>query len=271
MRHHRAPRIHLILAALACVATQTSCDKLTEAAPIASASPVPEPAKPAATAPAPAPVATPAAVAAPAPAAAPVAAAPTPAPAPAADVNALLDDKPTPTGVMASADLGAIDASAAPRLGGDATPHPSLAEAKWEPLPGGLLAAANPPDWKAQSNGNGELLIAADGKLGMVAITFTSKQDALTKLDHFGAAAKIKDVEWIERKTVRLGPDALGTIVLEGVATGNDGTKMDMLLAMIETDATDKLMVVMFADKDVPASDLAQAKAVMHSIRRVRA
>lgn len=268
--HHETPRILLIAAALACVATQASCDKLTDPTPVASASPTAEPATPPAAAPAAAaPAVAPAAVVASPSPPTPVVAAPQPAPPPKVDTTSLLDDKPTPTGVMAATDLNAIDASAAPRLGGDATPHPALEQATWQPLPGGRLAAANPPGWETKTNGNVESLISPDRKMGMLAITFESKDDMDHRLAQIGKAAKIKTVEWKDPKTVKLGPDSVTTILRDGEATAEDGTKHELMLALMETNVAAKLLVVVFADMNASKADIAQVKAMLTSVRRV--
>lgn len=266
-------RIQYVLAfALVCAG---GCDKLTEAVKTASASSETKSDAPAAASVAPAPAPTPAPTTAPTPV---VAATPTPAPtpvvapAPKIDVHDLLAEKPAPTGVMAHADAAEIDASAAPKLGGvEATPHPALAEATVQALPGGHLTVALPSDWKAATKEEIEVFMAPDQKLGIFATPYATREEAGQKLEKIGKILEIDKLEWREAKTVKLGHDELPTSMRAAKAKSKKGDDGGILRAMIEPGDGANMIVIILFDPKAPKSDLDQADAILASIRRAKA
>lgn len=270
-------RIQYVLAfALVCAG---GCGKLAEAVKTASASSETKSEAPVAASVAPAPAPTPAPTPAPAPAPAPtpvVAATPAPipvaAPAPKIDVHDLLAEKPAPTGVMAHADAADIDASAAPKLGGvEAPPHPALAEAKVQVLPGGHLTVAVPADWKSATKEEIEVFMAPDQKLGIFATPYTTREEAAQKLEKIGKILEVDKLEWREAKTVKLGHDELPTSMRAAKAKSKKGDEGGILRAMIEPGDGANMIVIILFDPKAPKSDLDQADAILASVRRAKA
>ncbi|MBK6916143.1 MAG: hypothetical protein IPH07_01965 [Deltaproteobacteria bacterium] len=262
---------HRIVLALLCAG---GCDKLskvfadepaaseTKSEPPATASVAPAPT----TAPAAAPV-----VAAPATPVTPPPASPVAAPPPKVDVHDLLAENSAPSGGMVNTDPTSIDASAAPKLGGSATPHPTLASATLQMLPGGHLSVATPPEWKVGGKDGIEGFVAPDQKLGILAAPYTTRDEAAKILEKFGQLTKVTTVEWREPKTVKLGHDELPTSLRVGKAKVADGTEIVILRALVEPGDGNDMAVVVFMDKDAPKSEIEQADAILGSIRRAGA
>jgi hypothetical protein len=186
------------------------------------------------------------------------------------DVDALLEAKDSASGVLASSDLSGIDASAAPRLGGNAHTDPALAQAQWLTMPGGQLESANPPGWAKTGDGKVGLLLSPDQKVALIGTTYTTQDELVKKLDDVGKLAKIAKVDWKEPKQVQLGPDGLPALVRAGKAVVADGSQGGVLFALVETGVPEKVLVIALEENDAPEATQKQAEAVLLSIRKKR-
>lgn len=205
----------------------------------------------------------------------PAAAAPAKAPEPAKaaepaeiDVDELLS-APNAAGI-ASVELEPAALAQAPRLGGTAANHAAIREAEWLVLPGGKLEIPNPKKWKRKRDESSGVLISADEKVAIIFTSFTDMKQVGAKLDEIGKATKITNVQWKEPKQVQLGADNLAAVVRGGEVTTEAGLRGELLFALIETGAPEKILAVELRQSDATKEDLEIGTAVLLSVRNKR-
>jgi hypothetical protein len=208
-------------------------------------------------------------VAAAAPAKAEPAAAPTKAPEPEEiDVDELLA-APNAAGI-ASVELDPAAVAAAPRLGGTAANHAAIKDADWLSLPGGKLEIPNPKAWTRKRDEKSGVLISPTQKVAIMFTSFTDMKEVAAKLDEIGKRSRISKVQWKEPKQVRLGADNLEAVVRGGEVTTENGQRGELLFALIETGAPEKVLAVELRQSEASKEDLDVGTAVLLSVRNKR-
>ena len=187
------------------------------------------------------------------------------------DVAALLADSSDASGVLSKTSLENIDTSKAPRLGRKtAESEPGLKDAEWLALPGGALQIPNPSGWLKKKEDNIGLIGSPDKKAFILFTTYQNKDELTKTLDKIGTLLKIKTVDWKKPHEVKLGQDSIPALVRGGDLTTEENEKGSILLALIETGTTDKVVALALAEEDVTKPVKDQALSIILATRKLQ-
>ncbi|MBI4951801.1 MAG: hypothetical protein HY908_07185 [Myxococcales bacterium] len=166
------------------------------------------------------------------------------------------------------AELGKIDTSKAPALGGGAKAPAAPPDVKWLTVPNSKIQIPNLKAWdKAEKDGWG-ILSTKDHTAAMFFTTFKDSKDGVAKVNQIAKLAELKDVKWKKSKVVQLGPDKLPARVGGGQGM-KDKIKIGLGYAFIETGAPEKVLAILLIAPDKATKETkAEAEAVFTLIKK---